>query len=150
MATRAPSELIIIWKYHIVLANILFCHQINYILMINAVLSSRYIYALFPPIFLCSKEDHRQFVHFLDVCFQSRAFKSSQNHIRLHILYIIGKMRWQWQWQRHTQRQRRCVSCAELYCYNCVSEWLLYNCGVVVKWKSQKMTAMDHLWHIIA
>ena len=62
---------IIIHKYHIVLANMLFCHQINYIFRINALLSRNFvvpIYALFLPIFLCSKVDHRQFVRFLDVC----------------------------------------------------------------------------------
>ena len=47
----------------------LFCHQIHYF-MINALLSRNCvvpIYALFPPIFLCSKVDHRQSVCFLDV-----------------------------------------------------------------------------------
>ena len=55
---------------HCVLANMLFCHQMYYIFMINALLSRNCvvpIYALFPPIFLCSKVDHRQFVRFLDV-----------------------------------------------------------------------------------
>ena len=48
----------------------LFCPKIHYMFMINAVLSQNFvvpIYALFPPIFLCSKVDHRQFVRFLDV-----------------------------------------------------------------------------------
>ena len=54
-------------KYHIVLADILLCHQIHYIFMINALLSQNIvvsIYALFPPIFLSLKVDHRQFVRF--------------------------------------------------------------------------------------
>ena len=54
-------------KYHIVLANMLFCHQIHYIFMINALLSQNIvvlIYALYLPIFLCLKVDHRQFVRF--------------------------------------------------------------------------------------
>ena len=41
--------------------------------MINPLLSRKCVvplYALFPPIFLCSKVDHRQFVRFLDVCVQ--------------------------------------------------------------------------------
>ena len=52
----------------------LFCHQIHYIFMINALLSRNFvvpIYALFPPIFLCSKVDHRQFMRFLDVCVET-------------------------------------------------------------------------------
>ena len=41
-------------KYHIVLANMLFCHQIHCIFRINALLSQNFvvlIYAFFPPIF---------------------------------------------------------------------------------------------------
>ena len=46
--------------------------------------------------------------------FQSKAFKSSQNRVRPHMLYMIGKRKtsaiivwWQWQWQRNTQIKRR-------------------------------------------
>ena len=74
----------------------LFCHQINYIFRINALLSRNFvvpIYALFPPIFLCSKVDHRQFVRFLDVCLQSPyQHKSDPNSPNFSLVLIWHRL----------------------------------------------------------